>query len=446
MRLVVRMLVLLVSAGWLTGCGPAPEATFVYSPQTSELMPAARKAVEKAVADCFGTPQQLVGWQRLPIDYGAGDTIAEADAAAAAETNSAAMESARKAGRDAALVVRTSAAPGVKGREPGWRLHDGRNLYMRHCLHCHGVSGDGDGPTAKYLNPRPRDYRLGIFKFTSTLPTLKANRADLKRTLTEGVPGTSMPSFVLLADDEIDLLVDYVRWLAMRGEYEKRLNAELSNDYSNKAVANRKKDGEKIEDITKELEENYLVLNDKKKLVGLKPEFLNDVGENLAGEWAKAEEPENVIVPSISRPTVSATDPTPHPESVARGRDLFMSAKAKCFTCHGVGGKGDGTSTVDYWGVPNSTPERKWKERGLHDDWGNAQQPRNLTIGVYRGGRRPIDLYRRVYAGIKGTQMAAFGKTVLNDNEMWDVVNYVLAVPYQVETPPVKLPVLQAGQ
>ena len=33
---------------------------------------------------------------------------------------------------------------------------------------CHGSSGAGDGPTAAFLYPRPRDYRRGLFKFTST--------------------------------------------------------------------------------------------------------------------------------------------------------------------------------------------------------------------------------------------------------------------------------------
>ena len=44
----------------------------------------------------------------------------------------------------------------------------GYALYRRNCLHCHGVSGAGDGPTAPFLYPTPRDYRKGIFKFTST--------------------------------------------------------------------------------------------------------------------------------------------------------------------------------------------------------------------------------------------------------------------------------------
>ena len=41
-------------------------------------------------------------------------------------------------------------------------------LYRQHCAHCHGITGDGAGPTAAFLNPYPRDYRAGKFKFRST--------------------------------------------------------------------------------------------------------------------------------------------------------------------------------------------------------------------------------------------------------------------------------------
>ena len=32
----------------------------------------------------------------------------------------------------------------------------GQGLYRRHCVHCHGTTGDGMGPTAAILNPYPR--------------------------------------------------------------------------------------------------------------------------------------------------------------------------------------------------------------------------------------------------------------------------------------------------
>jgi mono/diheme cytochrome c family protein len=57
-------------------------------------------------------------------------------------------------------------------------------------------------------------------------------------------------------------------------------------------------------------------------------------------------------------------------------------------------------------------------------------KPRNLTTGVFRGGRRPIDIYRRIHTGIKGTPMPGAGKS-LTDEQIWDVVNYVLSIPFK---------------
>ncbi len=100
----------------------------------------------------------------------------------------------------------------------GSELQKGRNLYLRHCMHCHGVSGDGAGPTAQYFKVKPRDYRQGVVKFTSTKANVpRPNRDDLFRIIKLGVPGTYMPSFMLLPDDEVNTIVEYVRWLAMRG-------------------------------------------------------------------------------------------------------------------------------------------------------------------------------------------------------------------------------------
>jgi Cytochrome C oxidase, cbb3-type, subunit III len=91
-------------------------------------------------------------------------------------------------------------------------LERGSRLYRVHCLHCHGVAGNGRGPTAPFVNPHPRDYRLGKFKFTSTKGgnERKPRRADLLRTLREGIESTSMPSFGLLPEDELEDLVSYV--------------------------------------------------------------------------------------------------------------------------------------------------------------------------------------------------------------------------------------------
>ena len=76
----------------------------------------------------------------------------------------------------------------------------GYALYSRYCTQCHGVNGDGEGPVAQYLDPKPRNYQYGIFKFTSTPYGRKPRRADLIQTVQRGVTGTSMPSLSTLAD------------------------------------------------------------------------------------------------------------------------------------------------------------------------------------------------------------------------------------------------------
>ncbi len=111
-------------------------------------------------------------------------------------------------------------------------------LYMRHCSHCHGTSGDGKGPTAEYLNPQPRDYRHGVFKFTSTNDiSPRSAEMTLKRILQYGIPGTYMPSFLLLTDAELHAIVEYVRFLSLRGEYERKLVNELAGDFLNEGCA-----------------------------------------------------------------------------------------------------------------------------------------------------------------------------------------------------------------
>ena len=462
----VRFSVVALVTVAVVGCGRLPEPSFVLNEPTRDLMPKARDAVAGALQDHFGTPTQLVAWEKLPLDYGRKGGVDSAVSGAPKKTEfEAVITLPAKTSGGGQLVLWTSGANAGKSskiasyenrivkldkacdnavavgdkftvllNEPGWRLKEGRNLYMRHCLHCHGVSGDGNGPTADYLNPRPRDYRQGVFKFTSTISTSKASHEDIARTLREGVPGTSMPSFVVILNpEEVGIVADYVRWLAMRGEFEKRLTNELASDYSKKALADRLKSGEKEADVVKELDE-------KLGKAGAESEFattMEDVGGNLASDWKSADDPSSIVTPKGPRTPTT-------PESIANGRKLFMSEKSKCYSCHGDGGKGDGVSTVDYWEIPGTTPTRKFAERGLHDAWGFPQKPRNLTSGIYRGGRRPIDIYRRVYAGIKGTQMAAFGGTVfsvpndpedLDDHKMWDLVNYILDVPYQNQTP-----------
>jgi len=272
----------------------------------------------------------------------------------------------------------------------------GSKVYRRHCMHCHGVTGDGRGPTGPWVNPTPRDYRQGLFKFISTDVTVsdrKPRREDIRRTLEHGIEGTSMPSFSLLEEKEKEHLISYVMHLSLRGEVERYTMEPL-------------------------LDESGLVVPVRDKVVELLTGFLQ--------AWAESNR--------------KAIEPTPYPykdeknekdekgkteareqlkASIRRGYELFTDPRgdASCIGCH-----------LDFG---RQAPFR-------YDKWGTLVRPANLTAGVYRGGRRPLDLYWRIRGGIDPSQMPRANlqaKPVENDkggkaDPYWDLVNFIQALPY----------------
>lgn len=310
---------------------------------------------------------------------------------------------------------------------PNHLLIQGRALYDHHCLHCHGVTGDGNGPTAKWMIPKPRDYRRGIFKFTSTGPQNKISTDDLKHIIVEGIPGTYMASFKMLSEQELDLLVEYVKYLTLRGVAERKLGVEVGIDFAQSVLDDEL---EEIEDpaekkeITKEfkadweefLKSDYLEID----LFGLL---------DLADEWEQIQGEGELLFPSVPRtdpngPSAADSSKT----SIENGRILYLGNTAQCASCHGDAGKGDGFQTRQLQKKPDGS---QYELPGLYDTWGNPSKPRDLTRDIYRGGRRPVDVFRRIYCGIKGTAMPVFGGKGLTDEQIWDVVNYIMAIPYE---------------
>lgn len=271
-------------------------------------------------------------------------------------------------------------------------LRSGSDHYRRHCMHCHGVAGDGRGPTAAWVNPHPRDYRAGKFKFVSTGTPgsggIKPSRADLGRTLRKGIEGTSMPAFALLPEGEIDDLVSYIIHLSLRGQVEFQLMSELIKA-EDKGEADKIDIAEKVLSLTKTYVNQW---NNASKLPANKPPV--DYPADLAAN----------------------DNPNKNPalkKSIEKGWKIFTDSKLPCSTCHRDYGR------QSYY---------------KYDDWGTLVRPANLTVGTYRGGRRIIDLYWRVSGGIAASGMPASApapNTPLSKGEdYWDLVNFIRFLPY----------------
>lgn len=93
----------------------------------------------------------------------------------------------------------------------------GEKVYDRRCAGCHGIKGDGKGPSAMFLSPKPRNFTTGLFKFRSTagkdsLPT----DGDLYLVVSHGLWGTSMPSMQEISDRERWAVIQYLKTFSDR--------------------------------------------------------------------------------------------------------------------------------------------------------------------------------------------------------------------------------------
>jgi mono/diheme cytochrome c family protein len=102
-------------------------------------------------------------------------------------------------------------------------LVEGKEIYKKRCLNCHGEGGEGDGPAADLLYPRPRDFTLAQYKIRTTMSGELPTNEDLYKSISEGLHGTSMiPWKEVLSEREIQQLVTYIktfsRWFEDQSE------------------------------------------------------------------------------------------------------------------------------------------------------------------------------------------------------------------------------------
>ncbi len=89
-------------------------------------------------------------------------------------------------------------------------LNSGRELYIRNCMNCHGMEGDGMGPSADGYWPPPRDFRDGVFKFAGVTDEFLPDDDELIRIVRQGLTGTAMVPWDV-PEDELWLIIQYIK-------------------------------------------------------------------------------------------------------------------------------------------------------------------------------------------------------------------------------------------
>jgi len=93
--------------------------------------------------------------------------------------------------------------------------------YRRYCVGCHGELGDGNGENAVWLDPKPRDFQLGIFKCRSTPTGTLPTDQDLYDTIARGLDRSNMPQWSTFTKDERADLVAWIKHYSPRWQTEK---------------------------------------------------------------------------------------------------------------------------------------------------------------------------------------------------------------------------------
>jgi mono/diheme cytochrome c family protein len=126
----------------------------------------------------------------------------------------------RLIGREALVTLLFLAGP-VCAQEVG-NAQQGKVVYEKYCVLCHGEQGDGKGHFAEATTPVPRDFRQGTFKWRTTPSGSLPTDADLERVLMTGLYGTSMSSFAttLSHAQRLDVIA-YVKTFSPRFATEK---------------------------------------------------------------------------------------------------------------------------------------------------------------------------------------------------------------------------------
>lgn len=220
----------------------------------------------------------------------------------------------------------------------------GRAVYEQYCIGCHGPEGRGDGEAASWLDPLPRNFQSGNFKFRTTpsgeLPLL----SDIEHVVRCGLEGSAMRRFPLLPSQDVTDVARYVQSLVEFGLVAKEVR--------------------------------WLIEDDDMTIDEIVADELDELREQTVADAYEYVWPLNV------EERAEVTE-----EGLEQGRELY---EAQCLACHGASGRGEGGSADAL---------RDYKDAEI--------RPRDFTSGVFRAGSEPRDVFIRLKSGLNGTPMPA---------------------------------------
>ena len=98
---------------------------------------------------------------------------------------------------------------------------DGAPIYRRFCIGCHGELGDGLGENAQWIDPKPRNFTIAIFRCRSTPTGTLPLDSDLYDTIGRGMLNSNMPPWRPLTPADRANLVAYIKHFSPRWTTEK---------------------------------------------------------------------------------------------------------------------------------------------------------------------------------------------------------------------------------
>ncbi len=98
---------------------------------------------------------------------------------------------------------------------------DAKADYRRYCVGCHGELGDGNGENFPWVDPKPRNFQLGVFKCRSTPTGTLPTDEDLFDSIARGFDRSNMPQWSTLTKQERADLVAWIKHYSPRWAGEK---------------------------------------------------------------------------------------------------------------------------------------------------------------------------------------------------------------------------------